>query len=147
MDKWERLYANRVSPWDSGKPSSHLLAYLRHGSVSVSGSVAAATAAPVVASAAATPAPSRDALDIGCGSNGSNAALLASHGYRAAAVDCSRTAIARARSTARAWLSGVTAAPTTPQLALATCDVMMSGDGSSPRPLIECWEDVRRLEK
>jgi methyl halide transferase len=73
---WDSRYAADDTPWDTGRPASHLVEIVEAGTVG----------------------PGR-ALDIGCGT-GTNALWLAAHGFDVVGVDVSLLAIERARSKA-----------------------------------------------
>ena len=70
---WEQLYRDEFTPWDTGRPESHLIETV--------------TELPV--------SPCR-ALDVGCGT-GANAIWLAEQGFEVIGIDLSATAIDLAR--------------------------------------------------
>jgi SAM-dependent methyltransferase len=153
MEKWSRFYSAAAEssppPWCSGKPSTHLARYLRRGSVRAAGGGGDADAhADATAPPRWSPSPPfrGDVLDLGCGSNGTNVALLASHGYRAAGVDLVPEAVARARRGADAWRRDSEGPPLPPpsttSIAFAAADVMAE-EGPNH---FSSWEDVRRME-
>lgn len=147
MEKWSRFYSSAAEsppPWCSGKPSTHLARFLRTGSVRAPDGDADAKAPPRWSP---PPPPFRgDALDLGCGSNGTNVALLASQGYRAAGVDLVPEAVARARRGADAWRRDFEGPPLLPpattSIAFAAVDVLQN-EGPNH---FSSWEDVRRME-
>lgn len=144
--KWERLYkaeGGAAPPWCSGKPSTHLAKFLQSGSVvGVGVGGAPASVQPTSGHRSSNGTVAGDALDVGCGSNGANVALLASHGYRAAGVDFVDEAIRRAREMAAAEVAAAaggrrgTAAASA--AAFAACDVMTARLAS--------WHDVLTME-
>lgn len=147
MDKWTRYYSGSPDappPWCSGKPSTHLARFLKTGSVAPANATAKASSPP------SSPPPllrrrggGGDALDLGCGSNGTNVALLASAGYRAAGVDLVPEAVARARKGAAAWLEG----PSAPSEVLPQPPIAFAGaDLLDESTQLSSWEDVRRME-
>jgi hypothetical protein len=98
------------------------------------------------------PSPAREhgkhaAIDLGCGSNGTNVGLLAAHAYLAAGVDLVAEAVARARRGAAAWLDAHQRRqqpPPTQQLppvAFAVVDLLGAAETR-----LRSWDDVRRME-
>jgi len=73
---WDERYLQGETPWDSGIPSRELQRVLSEHRIA-----------------------SGRALELGCGS-GTNAVFLAEQGFDVTAVDCSPTALARARALA-----------------------------------------------
>jgi SAM-dependent methyltransferase len=73
---WNERYANRETPWDSGRPSVELRRVLDERHIKPC-----------------------DALEIGCGT-GTNAVFLAEQGFRVTALDVSSLAIEQARKRA-----------------------------------------------
>lgn len=70
---WEQLYRDEFTPWDTGRPESHLMQTVTD-----------------------LPVPPCRALDVGCGTGG-NAIWLAEQGFEVTGVDLAKTAIRRAR--------------------------------------------------
>lgn len=73
---WDAMYREGTPPWETGKPSSELIRLVEEG-----------TLKPCTT------------LELGCGT-GANAIYLAKRGFEMTAVDCSPTAIERARTRA-----------------------------------------------
>jgi SAM-dependent methyltransferase len=70
---WEQLYRDEFTPWDTGRPESHLMQTVTD-----------------------LPVPPCSALDVGCGT-GANAIWLAEQGFEVIGVDLSETAIKLSR--------------------------------------------------
>ena len=75
---WDERYAQRNTPWDTGRPSSELQRILREREI-----------------------PPGRALELGCGT-GTNAVFLAQQGFDVTAVDISPLAVEQARAKADA---------------------------------------------
>lgn len=73
---WDSVYRGGTPPWETGRPCPELIQTIREGAIR-----------PV------------RTLELGCGT-GADAVFLAKHGFEVTAVDCSPTAINRARTRA-----------------------------------------------